>query len=151
MNKMQKAAKELLKVFPSCHDLMNHEITYKILNPFHIAAFSNSQEWEGLAMAVNEMCLRAQDRPFYKNYCFYDNKEEGRVEVFPANGESITINHLSVFKALLIIMFCSWLQLEVFARDKKEYEKKSKDIREKQSQARLNFISSDCTIYQILD
>ena len=60
--KTEDKAKRVSEVFPSFHELMNSEsmnflIEHRIMNPMAVFAFRNSQEWEGIAIAVQNMCM----------------------------------------------------------------------------------------------
>ena len=115
----------------------------------NIRAFLNNQEWEGIAKAVNIMCIRMQEKPFYEGYAFSPRKnnpsDKGYAQVCPCNGAPIEINSFKVFKALIIIMYCSWLRLECF--EGKNWDTK----KESQYNAYLDFKGEDEKIYQILD
>jgi hypothetical protein len=148
-------AKKLLEVFPSMHDLMNSKemmflIEHHVMHPLAYAGFRNDLEWEGIAIAVQNMCMSSQNRPFDDGYCFPGGKESGYANVYPAYGDPIKIDNLTVYKALLVCMFCSWMQVGVFSRDK-NYHMKNKKADDAQQKAFYAFKDSDHIIYSILD
>ena len=152
--KTEDKAKRVLEVFPSFHELMNSEsmnflIEHRIMNPMAVFAFRNSQEWEGIAIAVQNMCMSMQGRPFDDGYCFPNNKEKGIVKCYPAYGEPLEITSLTVYKALLICMFCSWMNIGVFSLDENYLKTHKKEI-EEQSKAYYSFLDSPI-VCSILD
>ena len=150
-----KAAEKVLDTFPSMNELMNSKemkmlIKDGIMHPIAWHGFKDSQEWEGIAIAVQNLCVAVQDKPFDNGYQFPGNNEKGSAFVYPAYGDPIEITSLTVYKALLTIMFCSWMEIGVFSRDR-DYHKNNKEKLDKQHEAYLNFKSSDGKIYNILD
>ena len=132
-----KNAELVLSTFPSAHEIMNGPQIKNVLHPLMIMAFSRSQEWEGVAMAVNQMCISALDRPFYKDgYMFPGNSENGTVICYTAMGDEIEIRSLKVFKALCISFYCVWLGLISNDSQVEAYE---------------NFRLEDIKIYRIFD
>lgn len=149
-----KAAEEVLNIFPDMGELLNSDrmyelIQHKIVSPLIIIAYKDTP-WEGIATAVNNMCYGMQERPFYEGYAFMEGDPDAHAMVLPAYGEAIKIDDLTVFKALLTIMFCSWLEIGVFSHDQK-WHKDNRDLAIKQNDARLRFLDSNMDIYKILD
>ena len=124
-------AKRILEVFPSFNRLMNdteYSNIRNILNPLALCGFQNSQEWEGIAIAVNNMCICAQKREFYKGgYFFPGNSEKGTVKVLDVNDREFDIDNLYIFKALILLMYCNWNNLGCFGNTE-AYQKTRKQF-----------------------
>jgi len=131
-----KNAKKVLEVFPTLKDLMLHDTMKKVLPPMVIMAFSNSQQWEGVSMAVNNMVNQMNGNPLYGNYCFIGNNEKGEVDLFDHSGDTIIIDSLTVFKAILVIIYCSYMSIE---------------LNDKQHNAYVDFYGQDTDVYRILN
>lgn len=153
--KTVNAAQKVLNIFPNMHELM-HSPEMKmlaqrgIINPFAYIGFKNDLEWEGVSIAVQGMCVFFQNRNFDDGYCFPGGSEKGEAMVYPAYGEPIKIDSLTVYKALLVIMFCSWMEIGVFSNSE-DWHNKNKELAEKQNAARINFLNSCMEVYKILD
>ena len=135
-NTISKTAKKVNEVFPSFDELMN-DAKYKahqVLHPLQKYAFSKSQQWEGIAMAVDNMSRHMFGRPFYNFYIF--NNEKGHAEIINNSGKSITVE-FEEFCALIKIVFL--FNMGVVEPTRKQYE------------AYLHFKSSDDRMFNILD
>ena len=101
--KTKTAVQRVNEVFPSCNELMNdpkYGMQY-LLDPLRRFAFSNSNQWEGVAMAVNKMIGEMTGKPFYEWYGFPN--EVGNAGVLPAHGEAIEVD-FEEFNALIKII-----------------------------------------------
>jgi len=129
-------AQKVLNVFPSFNEMMNDDKygVQHLLHPMQRWAFSNSLQWEGVAMAVDNMCHAMFDRGFYTSYAI--NGDKGWAYVLPAFGDSIKVD-ADEFKALISILLI--LNMGLIQPTKKQYD------------AYLNFKGSDSRIYKILD
>ena len=96
-------AQKVLNVFPSFNEMMNDDKygVQHLLHPMQKFAFSNSQQWEGVAIAVNNMCYGMYNRELYTSYAIKGNK--GSAYVLPAHGEEIKVDG-DEFKAIISIM-----------------------------------------------
>ena len=129
-------AQKVLNVFPSFNEMMNDDKygTQHLLHPIQRWAFSNSLQWEGVAMAVNNMCYRMYDRELYTSYAI--NGSKGSAYVLPAYGDEIKVNG-DEFKAILKIMMIFNMGLVTPTKE--------------QVRAYENFYASDSRIYKILN
>jgi len=144
-------AKRVLELFPSPHELMNSPLMGKVLYPIHIMAFRDSQEWEGLSMAVDHIMMTMQHRSFTKNgYLFPRNREKGEVILLHAYDGETLVDSLTVYKALLVLMFCSWMGMECFSTDV-DYIRKNYAKIEKQAAAYDKLRFDDDEIYSLMD
>lgn len=129
-------AQKVLNVFPSFNEMMNDDkygVQY-LLHPMQRWAFSNSLQWEGVAMAVNNMCYRMYDRELYTSYAI--NGSKGSAYVLPAFGDEIKVD-ADEFKAIISIMLIFNMGL----------------VKPTDSQIRAyeDFYYSDSRIYKILN
>jgi len=108
---------------------------HHLLHPMQKFAFSNSQEWEGVAMAVNNMLFHMFDKGLYNSYAFNKNGK-GSAQVLPAYGDPIEVN-FEEFQAIIKIMMI--FNMGLVKPTSKQYD------------AYMNFKSSDSRIYKILD
>lgn len=104
-------AKQVVELYPSFHELMKNPMIKKLLHPMVIYAFSNSQEWEGVSMAVQQMVLNVGDRQWYNGYSI-SKKGNGTAWVLDHAGREYKVDGIT-FWALTKIMFCSWLRVEL--------------------------------------
>lgn len=138
MKKMTKTPAQVVnEVFPSCHELMNDDKygVHHLLHPIQKFAFSNSQEWEGVAMAVNNMLFHMFDKGLYDSYAFNKNGK-GSAHILPAHGDPIEVN-FEEFQAIIKIMMI--FNMGLVKPTSKQYD------------AYMNFKISDSRIYKILD
>lgn len=105
-------AKQIIKEFPSFNVIANNP-KYKIdefVHPFQHGAFRNSNQWELLAFANQNILTHVTGRPFYDSYYFDDNG--GLAYVYDAAGKSYKVD-IEVFKALCLIVYFSWAELPI--------------------------------------
>ena len=136
-NQINKYAQKVIDVFPSFNELINNDkygANY-IINPFVRFAFSKSNQWEGIAQGINNMCNNMYERDFYNSYAS-SSDTKGYADVLPAFGNSIKVDIVE-FKALLKIMML--FNMGLVQPTEEQYE------------AYLDFKSSDSRIYKILD
>lgn len=136
MKNQMTNAQKVLKVFPSFNEMMNDEKygVQHLLHPIQKWAFSNSNQWEGIAMAVNNMCLGMYNRELYTSYAI--NGSKGSAYVLPAFGDEIKVD-ADEFKAIISIMFIFNMGLvKPTAKQIKAYE---------------DFYYNDSRIYKILN
>lgn len=136
MKKVSNPAQQVIDLFPSFDELINNDKygVQHLLHPFTKKAFSKSNQWEGIAMAVDNMCEQMYGKRFYTSYAFTNS--EGSASVLPAYGDEISVNKKE-FQALLKIMII--FNMGMVSPTDKQYE------------AYLDFKSSDSRIYKILD
>ena len=147
-------AKNLLEVFPTFNDLMNKPeyLIHKVLPPLQRFAFSKSQEWEGISIAVDNMSRNILGKSFTKNgYVFCGNSEKGSVTITEAYGKEHNINSLTVYKALLMCMYCSWMGFECFSSTMEDCKKLDPKKANRQIKLFDKFRFDDKVIYGILD
>lgn len=130
------AAKRVIDTFPSFKELITDDKygAQHLLHPIQRWAFSNSLQWEGIAMAVDNMLRGMYGKGFYDYYAF--NGKNGSASVLPAHGDPIKVDFLE-FQALTLIMFI--FNMGLVKPTKEQYE------------AYLDFKSSDTRMYKILD
>ena len=136
MTKTTTPAQAVLKSFPTPKEIMtNKEFkATKVMPPIYIAGWRNAPNaWEAIAMTVNDMCNRAQERPF-SSYLNPQNKN-GFVKCYDFQGKEYPVT-FEEFQALNLIMYCSWLSIPFTDEMYKSY---------------IDFKSSNEKIYWILD
>jgi hypothetical protein len=130
------AAEVVIKEFPSFDELINDDkygVNY-ILHPLQRFAFSKSNQWEGIAIGINNMCSQMFGREFYTSYLF--NNSKGSASVLPAYGDEIEVD-FNEFQALIKIMMIFNMGLVTPTT--------------KQIKAYENFKYNNPKIYKILD
>ena len=127
-------AKQIIKEFPSFAVIAKNPkyLISKFVNPMQHFAFLNSNQWELLAFACQNILTHSIGRPFYNSYYYHDN--EGYAWVYDAADEEYKVD-IEVFKALCLIVYFSWAELPI---NKIKYELIYK-------------LKEDYTCYRILD
>ncbi len=130
------AAQKVIDTFPSFKELITDDKygAQHLLHPIQRWAFSNSLQWEGIAMAVDNMLHGMYGKGFYDSYAFSGKK--GSASVLPAYGDPIKVDFLE-FQALTLIMFI--FNMGMVQPTDEQYE------------AYLDFRSSDSRMFKILD
>ena len=136
MTKTTTPAQAVLKSFPTPKEIMtNKELkATKVMPPFYILGWRDAPNaWEAIAMTVNDMCNRVQERPFST----YINPQlkNGFVKCYDFQGREYPVT-FEEFQALNLIMYCSWVGIP---------------FTDKMHESYLNFKSSSDKLYWILD
>ncbi len=107
IKKAASAAQKVVNAFPSFDELMNDPkyMAHKVLNPLQYYAFQKSQQWEGIAMAANNMCHGMFGRELYGSYSF-SKSGKGYAQVYPAHGDAIEVgfdDFCAIIKSIFVI------------------------------------------------
>jgi hypothetical protein len=132
------AAQKVIDTFPSFKELISDDKygSQHLLHPIQRWAFTNSLQWEGIAMAVNNMLNSMYGKGFYDYYAFNEKRGTGSASVLPAHGDPIKVDFLE-FQALTLIMFI--------------FNMGCVEPTDEQYEAYLDFKSSDTRMWKILD
>ena len=110
--KTTEISKQLIKEFPSFNVIANNP-KYHIddfVHPFQSYAFRNSNQWELLAFACQNILTKVTGRPFYSSY-YYDDKG-GHAFVYDAGDGEYKVD-IDTFKALCLVVYFSWTELPI--------------------------------------
>ena len=136
--KIKSVVRKVNKLFPSCKVIMqdSNYPTEAVLHPMQQFAFQNSQQWEGVAMSVNNMLAQMQGLGLYSYYDFDNKSRKGSASLYDAQKREYLIEGLDTFEAIIKIMFMSLMGIP---------------FTDKQQQAYYELMEADRNIAQILD
>ncbi len=104
-------AKRVVDLYPTFHELMKDKHLEKVLHPIQRVAFMNSQEWEGVAMALNNMMLGVFDIGWYNDYSI-TKKGNGSATVLDSQSREYEVNGYT-FWAMTKMVFCEYLEYDL--------------------------------------
>jgi hypothetical protein len=111
----KELASKVLEVFPSFSELMNDYVSYeidKILFKEEILQFKKSNEWEGVALAVDKISSYMNGHVFWDNYDFDDKGDEGSATIIDGLRKKHKVD-FTTFRALILLFYISSINMRI--------------------------------------
>lgn len=132
---LKEAIARVNNSFPTSNELMNEDkyMMERVLGPGITGAYRRSQQWEGVAMAINHMFRVMQEKDWYSSYAFTGKKGSATLLDWRDNEYEVGFD---LFEALNKIVYMMNLGLE---------------LNEEQYQSYLDLKCASVDVYKILD